>query len=79
MLSFAVSSILNLSRLIISRFLWVMIIIFVAGLDKAILNLMMHGSDEKSWFAISDIAQPTTPFSKGYNRPHTCKYCGRIS
>ena len=25
------------------------------------------------------IAQPTTLFSKGCNRPHTCKHCGRIS
>ena len=25
------------------------------------------------------IAQPTTPYSKVCNRPHTCKYCGRIS
>ena len=27
----------------------------------------------------SRIPQPTTPFSKGCKRPHTCKYCGRIS
>ena len=25
------------------------------------------------------ISQPTTPFSKGCSRPHTCTYCGRIS
>ena len=33
----------------------------------------------KDMLVRAGIAQPTTPFSKGCNRPHTCKCCGRIS
>ena len=46
--SFAVRSILNLSRSILSRFLWVLAILSVGGLGKTILNLIMQCSDEKS-------------------------------
>ena len=33
----------------------------------------------KDMLVLARITQPTTTFSKGCNRPHTCKYCGRIS
>ena len=33
----------------------------------------------KDMLIMTRISQPTIPFSKGSNRPHICKYCGRIS
>ena len=33
----------------------------------------------KNMLARAKISQPTATFSKGCNRPHTCKYCGGIT